>query len=155
GYDEIVEIREDGKVGITKDGKSKLLNSARAPERPGGISPKVAVEINSTSNKAPSTITAVAKVTEGFSPIYYTQGANKEGIYRNVYVLWELYGPEEEDYTDFWNDRWDVSVTEKDNSATAEIKFNIDKPGNYKLKVSTSDLAGRSKVVWKKITINN
>ena len=153
GYDEIVGIREDGKVEITKNGKSKLLNSARTPERPEGILPKLAVEINSTSNKAPSTITAVAEVTEGTSPIYYTQGANKEGIYRNVYVLWELYGPEEEDYTDFWNDRWDVSVTEKDNSATAEIKFKIDKPGNYKLKVSISDLAGRSSVVWKEIVI--
>jgi len=153
GYDEIVGIREDGKVEITKNGKSKLLNSARTPERPEGISPKLAVEINSTSNKAPSTITAVAKVMEGTSPIYYTQGANKDGVYRNVYVLWELYGPEEEDYTDFWNDRWNVSVTEKDNSATAEIKFEIDKPGNYKLKVSTSDLAGRSSVVWKEIII--
>ncbi len=153
GYREIVVIREDGKVEITKNGKSKLLDSARTPERPEGISPQLAVEIKSTSGKAPTSITAFAEVTEGSSPIYYTQGANKDGIYRNVYVLWELYGPEEEDYTDFWNDRWNVSVTEKSNSATAKIKFNIDKPGNYRLKVSTSDLAGRSKVVWKDIKI--
>jgi len=153
GYDEIVEIREDGKVEITKNGKSKLLESARIPERPEGISPKLSVEINSTSNKAPSTITAFAKITEGSSPVYYTQGANKNGIYRNVYVLWELYGPEDEDYTDFWAERWYVPVIENGNSAFTEIKFKIDKPGNYKLKVSTSDLAGRSTVVWKEIVI--
>ena len=155
GYDEIVEIRKDGKVEITKNGKSKLFNSARTPERPDGVLPQISVEIESTSGIVSSEITAHAKVTEGSSPIYYTQGAGKDGIYKNSYVLWELYGPEEEDYTDFWNDRWNVSVTEKNNSAIAEIKFNIDKPGNYRLKVSTSDLAGRSKVVWKEIIITN
>ena len=154
GYDEIVEIREDGKVEITKNGKSKLLESARTPERPEGVAPNLKVELKSYSKKAPSTITATAEITEGTSPVYYTQGANKNGIYRNVYVLWELYGPEEEDYTDFWNDRWDVAVTEKNNSATAEINFKIDKPGNYRLKVSASDLAGRSKVIWKNIKIS-
>ena len=59
---------------------------------------------------------------------------------------WHLARPEEDDYTDFWNDRRNVSVTEKDNSATIEHKFKIDQPGNYRLKVSASDLAGRSKV---------
>ena len=77
------------------------------------------------------------------------------GIYRNTYVLWELYGPEKEDYTDFWKERWDVTVSEKGKSATAEIKFNIDKPGNYRLRVSTTDVAGRSTVVWKEITVND
>ena len=95
----------------------------------------------------------MAEVKEETSPIYYTQGANKDGIYRNVYVLWELYGPEEEDYTDFWNDRWNVSVIEKYNSANVELKFKIEKPGSYRLKVSTSDLAGRSTVVWENIVI--
>ena len=153
-YREIVVIREDGKVEVTKNGTTKILDSARKPERPEGIQPQLSVEIESASGKAPSAIAARAIVTDGSAPIYYTQGANKDGIYRNVYVLWELYGPEEEDYTDFWKERWDVSVVENDNSATAEIKFNIDKPGNYRLKVSTSDLAGRSKVVWKKIKIS-
>ncbi|RLD81705.1 MAG: hypothetical protein DRJ07_08940, partial [Bacteroidetes bacterium] len=58
-----------------------------------------------------------------------------------------------EDYTDFWKERWNVSVSENGNLATAEISFKIEKPGNYRLKVSTSDLAGRSKVVWKNIII--
>jgi len=153
GYDEIIVVREDGKVEVTKNGMTKILDSARKPERPDGIKPQLSVEIESTSGKAPTIVTARAEVTEGSSPIYYTQGANSDGIYRNVYVLWELYGPEEEDYTDFWKERWNVPVIENGNSASTEIKFNIDKPGNYRLKVSTSDLAGRSKVVWKNIKI--
>lgn len=154
GYDEIVEIREDGKLKITKNGKSKLLKSARIPERPDGELPHLTVEIETTSGNKPGEVTARAKVIEGTSPIYYTQGAGKDGIYKNTYVLWELYGPEEEDYTDFWKERWDVSVSEKENSATVEINFEIEKPGRYRLKVSTSDLAGRSKVVWKDINID-
>ncbi len=153
GYDEIVVIREDGKVDITKNDKIVVLNSARTPERFDGVSPQLTVQIKSTDRKAPVTITALAEVVEGTSPVYYTQGANKDGINRNVYVLWELYGPEEEDYTDFWKERWNVSVSENGNSATAEISFKIEKLGNYRLKVSTSDLAGRSKVVWKNIII--
>ena len=153
GYDEIVVIREDGKVDITKNDKIVVLNSARTPERFDGVSPQLTVQIKSTDRKAPVTITALAEVVEGTSPVYYTQGANKDGINRNVYVLWELYGPEEEDYTDFWKERWNVSVSENGNSAAVEISFKIEKLGNYRLKVSTSDLAGRSKVVWKNIII--
>lgn len=155
GYREIVVIREDGKVEVTKNGKTEILDSARIPERPGGVPPRLSVEIETTGSKVPLAVTARAEVIEGSAPIYYTQGANKDGIYRNTYVLWELYGPEEEDYTDFWAERWNVSVTEKNNSAVVELKFNIAKPGNYRLKVSTSDLAGRSKVVWKNITMTN
>ncbi len=153
-YREIVSIRENGKVEITKNGSTNILDCARMPVRPDGVCPTLTVNIESNSGNAPSTITALAEVEEGSSPIYYTQGAGKDGVYKNSYVLWELYGPEEEDYTDFWNDRWNVTVTEKNNSATAEIKFNIEKPGNYRLKVSASDLAGRTKVVWKEINID-
>ena len=153
GYREIVEIREDGKVAVIKNGKHEILNSARIPERPDGVFPQLYVNLESSREGDNSVITARAKVIKGSSPIYYTQGAGKDGIYRNSYVLWELYGPEEEDYTDFWNDRWNVSVTESNDSATAEIEFKIEKPGNYRLKVSATDLAGRSKVDWKEINI--
>jgi hypothetical protein len=153
GYREIVTIRKDGKIKVEQNGKSKVLDSARIPERPDGEFPQLSVKIKTTGSKVPNKVKATAKVIEGSAPIFYTQGANKEGIYRNTYVLWELYGPEEEDYTDFWNDRWDVVVAEDDDSATVEIEFLIDKPGAYRLRVSTSDTAGRSKVVWKDIHI--
>jgi hypothetical protein len=152
-YREVVTIKEDGKVEIAKNGKSKILNSARTPERPEGESPQLAVELNTDHGNASSTIKARATVTEGSAPVYYTQGADKEGIYKNTYVLWELYGPEEEDYTDFWNDRWNVFVSENTNSAIIEINFEINNPGDYRLRISTADVAGRSAVVWKEINI--
>jgi len=136
-----------------ENGKSRIFDSARIPERPGGLPPQLSVDIKSGEEKAPCAITARADITPGSAPVYYTQGAGKDGIYRNTYVLWELYGPQEEDYSDFWSQRWNVDITEKGKSATAEIKFTIDKPGNYRLKVSACDLTGRTKVVWKNINI--
>ena len=150
-YREVVSIKEDGKVEIVKNGQSEILNYARTPERPEGESPQLAVELKTDYGSTSSTIKARATVTEGSAPVYYTQGADKDGIYLNTYVLWELYGPGEEDYTDFWNERWDVSVIEEDNSATVELEFTIDQPGSYRLRTSTSDAAGRSSVVWKEI----
>ncbi len=154
GYREVVIIREDGKVEVRQNGKSVILNSARVPQRPGGVLPAVSVTVDLGAAKAPCDVTARAEVTQGSAPLYYTQGAGKDGVYRNTYVLWELYGPQEEDYTDFWSQQWNVKVTEKGKSATAEIKFTIEQPGDYRLKVSTCDLAGRSTVVWKSIKIN-
>ncbi|MCK4988984.1 MAG: hypothetical protein KAS29_00805, partial [Bacteroidales bacterium] len=152
-YREVVSIKEDGKVEITLNGQSEILNSARLPERPEGEAPQLAVELITDHGNASSTIKARATVTEGSAPVYYTQGADKVGIYKNTYVLWELYGPEEEDYTDFWNDRWDVFVSENTDSAIIEINFKIDNPGNYHLRVSTADVAGRSAIVWKEINV--
>ncbi len=153
GYREIVTIRKDGKVEIVQNGDSQILDSARVPERPAGKVPELIVDIDPSGNSAPDTFTARANVKAGSAPVYYTQGANKEGIYRNTYVLWELYGPGEEDYTDFWNERWDVDVSEKDDTATVELIFTLDKPGSYRLRVSACDVAGRSSVVWKNITV--
>jgi hypothetical protein len=153
GYREIVTIRKDGKVEVAQNGNREVLDGARIPERPDGDLPQLSVEVEEAGENAPTTVTARAKVTEGAAPVYYTQGANKNGIYRNTYVLWELYVPDEEDYTDFWNERWDVSVSERDDSATTEMEIQIADPGAYRLRVSTSDMAGRSTVVWKEINI--
>ncbi len=153
GYREIVSIREDGKVAVTENGETNLFNAARKPERPQGRPPTVTVKVQKGGNSLPATITAIAHVTEGSAPVYYTMGADSSGIYINQYVLWELFGPEKEDYTDLWNDRWAVSIVENDHSATAEIHFKIDNPGNYRLRVASTDLAGRSAVVWQDIHI--
>ena len=152
-YREIVNIRKDGKVEIIKNGESRLLDSARIPERPDGDPPQLTVEVIHAGSKSPSAITARAKVSEGSAPVYYTMGADTNGIYNNQYVLWELFGPEEEDHSKLWAERWAVSVSEENNSAEVEIKFTIDKPGSYRLRAATTDLAGRSAVVWKEIII--
>ena len=151
GYREIVNIREDGKIEITKNGESRILDSARIPERPDGDPPKLIVELISEGSKSPSDITARATVKEGSAPVYYTMGADSTGIYKNQYVLWELYGPEEENHSKLWTERWDVSISDENNSAEVEIKFNIDKPGSYRLRAATTDVAGRSTVLWKEI----
>lgn len=153
GYDEIVTIREDGNVGIEKNGIHQIIDSARIPQRPDGDPPQLSVEVASVHENGSYSISAQANVTETSTPIYYTQGIDKYGIYNNQYVLWELYGPAEEDYTDLWSERWNTSISETNYSAIAEIKFNIEKPGKYRLRVSTCDLAGRSSVVWKEINI--
>ena len=153
GYREIVSIREDGKVEIIKNGKSKILETARIPNRPEGEGPQLIVEAETSRSNAPCTVSVQAKVTEGTAPVYYTQGADKEGIYNNQYVLWELYGPNDEDYTDFWSERWIAPVAEREDGAETELRFKIEQPGHYRLRVSTVDLAGRSAVVWKEILI--
>lgn len=154
GYRELITIREDGKVEVKRGNKKELLESARTPARPEGIAPNLSVNIEITDVGTSPSVKATAIVKEESAPIYYTMGADKNGIYNNQYVLWELFGPEEEDYTDFWNDRWNAQITEGIDSASAEIKFRIETPGNYRLRVSTSDLAGRSTVIWKEISIS-
>ena len=154
GYREIVVIREDGKVEVTKNRMTKIFDSARKPVRPDGIPPKLSAEVKIINDKVPYEVVAKAEVTEGSAPIYYTMGADSSGIYNNQYVLWEMFGPNEEDYTDFWFDRWNVSITEHDNSTTVEIKFKVNEPGSYHLRVATTDVAGRSAVVWKEINIH-
>jgi hypothetical protein len=153
GYREIVTIRKDGKVDVARNGKTDVLDAARTPIRPGGSAPSLSVDIETVGGIASTAVTARATVSERSAPVYYTQGAGKDGVYRNTYVLWELYGPGEEDYTDFWRERWDVSVQEGEGVATAKIDFNIETPGAYRLRVSTSDVAGRSQVVWKDLSI--
>ena len=43
-------------------------------------------------------VTARTTVLEGSAAVYYTLGADAAGVYRNARVLWELYGPQDEDY---------------------------------------------------------
>ena len=153
GYREIVLIRKDGNIEVLQDGNRTVLESARIPERPEGDPPQLSVAVEIERKEDSNWVRALAQVSEGDAPIYYTQGANKDGIYRNTYVLWELYGPEEEDYTDFWKDRWDIQVVEEGDSAAVAIDFQINKPGAYRLRVSACDAAGRSTVVWNNIHI--
>lgn len=149
-YQEIIKIRDDGRVEVLSNGEREILYSARIPERPGGVSPDLSVKVKSTAKNA---FMARAIVTNGSAPVYYTQGADSSGIHNNQYVLWELYGPDEEDYTDFWRERWKVIVSEKKDGATVDISFKIEEPGSYRLRVSATDIAGRSKMVWKYISI--
>jgi hypothetical protein len=102
---------------------------------------------------APLEITACATIVQGSAMIYYTLGADAQGVYRNDMALWELFGPEAEDYR-FLN--WERPKTHfggDGHKSTVEINFRIERPGNYRLRIATVDLAGRTAVVWKAITV--
>jgi len=92
-------------------------------------------------------MTAEARITEGGSPVYYTTGADRSGVYRNAMVLWSFNGPGEA------TTHADGHVTPRESqdpaSAMIEVQFSVEQPGTYRLRVATTDLTGRSAVTWK------
>ena len=149
-YREVITVREDGNVNVLKDGQNQLLETARVPIRPDGNSPELEILDVAVTGR---NITASAHVRETTAPIFYTPGADKNGVYNNQYVLWELFGPEEEDYSNLWTESWNVTVSETENGHHVAIPFSVSKPGIYRLRASTADVAGRSTVVWKEIQV--
>jgi len=155
GYREVVRIREDGKVQVIAEGKEMLLEAARIPVRPSGKPPQLGVELSTSAGKAPLEVTGCATIIKGSAPVYYAIGANNQGIYENSMVCWELFGPGEEDYR-FLN--WEglkPCVTEGDSVSTVEVDFSIDAVGSYRLRAATVDMAGRTTVVWKPVSIGD
>jgi hypothetical protein len=154
-YREIIRVKENGKVEVIVNGKITLHDGPRIPARPGGDPPQLTVELSTATGKAPLTITARAVLVEGSSPVYYTLGANSTGIYRNVKVLWELYGPGQEDYRFVLSEHREPRILEDGTRTNVEVQFTIRQPGRYRLRAATVDLAGRSTVVWKNIFVEN
>jgi hypothetical protein len=107
------------------------------------------VELSAAAGDAPRTLSARARVTEGSAPVYHTTGADRQGIYQNTLVLWELYGPAEEDYRTLLINGARRPVTWEGAAAIVETKFVVEQPGRYRLRAATTALAGRSAVVWK------
>ena len=153
GYREIVRVREDGRVELTTDGRRSMRKGPRAPERPAGKPPQLSVELSAQDNAAPNTFTARARVTEGASPVYYTTGTDERGVYQNVMVVWELYGPREEDYRTLASRVTQLPAA--DQPAWVETTFTVSQPGRYRLRAATTDLAGRSTVVWKEFKLGD
>ena len=152
GYREIVRVKEDGKVEVKTGAQSTIHQGARIPMRPRGDAPQITVDVAS-NGKAPLEITAQARLIEGSSLIYYTPGSNNKGVYINTKVLWELYGPEDEDYQTISHAFGEVDITEDAKQSLVKIKFKVEQPGNYRLRAATCDMAGRTAVAWKKFTI--
>ncbi len=148
GYREIVVIREDGKIEVSNDGRSSVLNSARMPARPSGAPPQLKVKLSTREGKAPLEISAIAEVIETSAPVYYTLGTDSIGVCRNAMVAWELYGPAEEDYRFIQSAGSKLNVITTGKRSEATIRFQLARPGEYRLRVATVDLAGRTAVVW-------
>jgi hypothetical protein len=155
GYREVVRIREDGKVEVNESGKQVLHEGGRTPIRPSGKPPQLTVELSNNEGRTPLDITVRATIIEESAAVYYTVGADAQGIYRNNMVLWELFGPGEEDYR-FLN--WERPKTHfggDDSIHIVEIDFRIEQSGNYRLRTATVDMDGRTAVVWNNITVKD
>lgn len=150
GYREIVRVGDDGRVEISTDGRRPSRKGARAPERAAGKPPQLTVALSTGNDIGLHSFNARAQVAEGSAPIYYTTGTDRHGIYQNVLVLWELYGPEAEDYRMLSGQ---VISTDTTAGATVETRFTLEQPGVYRLRAATTDLTGRSAVVWKEFKV--
>ena len=155
GYREVVRIREDGKVEINESGKKGLHEGGRVPFRPPGKPPQLTIELSNDEGRTPLEITAAATIAQGSAAVYYTLGANAQGVYENAMVLWELLGPEAEDYRFLNREGLKPRVCEDGSVSTVAVDFRIEQPGNYRLRAATVDLAGRTGVVWKSITVKD
>lgn len=153
GYREVVRVREDATVEITQEGGRILRQDPRVPERPGGKPPALAVDLEDTDGRqGPRVIMARARVTEGDAAVYYTTGTDSRGVYPNVRVLWELFGPGEEDYRTLPATLIEPAGT-RSGPALVQTRFRLEEPGDYRLRAATTDLAGRSAVVWKALRV--
>lgn len=151
GYREVVRVREDGRVEISAAGRRATRKSARVPERPAGQPPQLKLELVGQSPAASRSFTARAQLTDGSAAIYYTTGTDRNGIYQNALVLWELYGPGDEDYRQLIGHIMPRLETHR--STVVEATFTVPQPGRYRLRAATTDLAGRSTVVWEAIVV--
>lgn len=152
GYREVVRVRADARVEILGAGGRTLREGPRIPVRPEGVAPGLALEIEGGAGGGPRSLTARARVTEGDAPVYYTTGTDARGLYPNVRVLWELYGPGEEDYRLLTATRVDPAGT-RPGPGCVETRFTLEQPGRYRLRAATPDLAGRSTVVWQELHV--
>lgn len=152
-YREIVRIREDGQVEVRDSGKTTLHAGSRIPTRPTGIPPTLTLDVAVSQTDAPFEVRACATVTKGSASVYYTRGADESGIYNNEMVLWELFGPEEEDYRFLNRDRSQIRIDQTRSIAEVEIRFLLERSGNYRLRTATVDMVGRTAVAWKTITL--
>jgi len=153
GYREVIHVREDGKVEVHEDSKRTLLSQARTPPRPSGAPPQLAVALSARRGRAPLQVRARATVVQTDAPVFYTFGADTEGVYHNAVVAWELYGPAEEDYRVLTPPRFKPRVRPDGNRYEVVTDFRLDRPGRYRLRAATVDLAGRTAVTWTAIDV--
>lgn len=152
-YREVVRIREDGQVEVRDSGKTTLHEDARTPPRPTGTPPTLALNMAVSQTDAPFEVCVCATVTQGAASVYYTRGADESGIYNNEMVLWELFGPEAEDYRFLNRDQSQIRIDQTKSTTEVEIRFSLERSGNYRLRAATVDMAGRTGVAWKTITL--
>ena len=153
-YREVVRVREDGKVEVTGSDNTILYEGARTPTRPNGIPPRLTLDVVIPQSQAPLEVHVRATVTEGSVAVYYTRGADENGIYNNESVLCELFGPEEEDYRFLNRESSEIHINQEGTAITVDLHFTLKRLGNYRIRAATVDMAGRTAVEWKTITVS-
>ena len=149
-YREIVRVLEDGRVEIIEADRHTMGEGPRIPVRPDGKGPDLEIEL-SNSGQDEHSYSARVRLKEGSAPVYYTTGADRNGVFHNVLVLWELFGPGVEDYRQLSGHV--VSTATAQSPATVETQFRVDHTGRYRLRAASADTAGRTKVVWREINV--
>lgn len=132
-YREVVRVSEDSRPA-----------AAASPE-----GPELSVDIQLETRKA------TARVKERYAPVYYTHGADPAGVYHNAMVLFELYGPGEEDYQFLMpkDMRPNVRIVSQ---GVAQVEAALPQSlanGKYRLRAAATDTMGRSTVVWQEIDV--
>jgi hypothetical protein len=153
GYREVVRVREDGKIEVAENGKSVLLNEPRSAQRLNGVPPFLGVTLAAKPASDALELTATARVIEKSASVYYTLGADTEGVYHNARVAFEIYGPGEQDYLFLRPDKLKPRVREIAGGAEVEGSATLTRPGSYRLRAATVDTAGRTTVVWRSFTV--
>lgn len=149
GYREVVRVREDGKVELTANGQTAVLEGPRTPERPEGKAPRLEITPAETSGTAPCAIQVQARIWDGDAPVYYAPAPDANGVHHKRQVLWELYGPNSEDYSSRPPEiRSEPAETAGSGEFAVSAMLHFQKPGHYRLRAAATDLAGRSSVVW-------
>lgn len=137
GYREVVRVRED----------------TATEKRPRGEGPRLEVSLAARTDGTGVALDARARVEKRSAEVFYTYGADTDGVYRNALAAWEVYGPEEEDQMLLIPEKLKPRVALDAIGGAVEVSFMVSQPGAYRLRVSTVDIAGRSTVVWKPFTI--
>jgi hypothetical protein len=90
---------DTGKIEVIHKSDHQILDQTRTPTQPGGKAPALDAHLSAASGSAALAVTTTAKVTETSAPVFYTLGPDSNGIEQNTTVAWELYGPNDGDYT--------------------------------------------------------
>ena len=152
GYREIIRILENRNVEVEENGIRAVVDR-QPPVRPAGTPPELTVALHAGNMADDLEITLKGRVIEKSAPVYYTLGADNEGVYHNARVAWELYGPEDEDYLFLRPDNLKPRVRTSGETADVEAIARVSRPGNYRVRAATVDLAGRTTVVWRPFTV--
>lgn len=149
-YRQTVRILETGRIEVSEKGKPiEIFHHPRSSFRPSGEAPKLDVQIMPAKGiEKGEAFVVTAFIEETDAPVYYTMGADPDGVYRNVLVLWELYGPGEEDYRYFRPENLHPNAVRDGNRLTVKGLFKVNQAGHYRLRTATVDAAGRTSIHW-------